>query len=154
VQSLSGICELQRGNLGKGLQLIEDAILGEDNRGYRTGADWFRLNLAEVYLEIIAGNKKLPFVILLKNLPVLLTVIFTAESRVRTLTAQALENPHFDPGGFHVGRARMLLGLLDKRKKRHVTALGHLSEAKRILSQFGQTPILSRVETALAELRQ
>jgi len=31
-------------------------------------------------------------------------------------------------------------------------ALQHLTEAKRILEQFGQTPILARVEAALAEL--
>jgi class 3 adenylate cyclase len=38
--------------------------------------------------------------------------------------------------------------------RRRNLALQHLTEAKRILSQFGQTPILARVETALAELGQ
>jgi len=33
-------------------------------------------------------------------------------------------------------------------------AVEHLAEAKRILSQFGQSPILARVEVALAELEQ
>ena len=46
----------------------------------------------------------------------------------------------------------MILGLLYKTKKRRALALQHLTEAKRIFSQFGQSPILSRVETALAEL--
>jgi hypothetical protein len=46
----------------------------------------------------------------------------------------------------------MILGLLYKTKKKRPLALQHLSEARRILSQFGQTPILARVETGLAEL--
>jgi hypothetical protein len=48
----------------------------------------------------------------------------------------------------------MLLGLLYKSKKKRALALRHLTEVKRIFSQFGQTPILARVETALADLGQ
>jgi hypothetical protein len=44
--------------------------------------------------------------------------------------------------------------MLYKTKKKRVLAVQHLTEARRILSQFEQTPILSRVETALAELGQ
>jgi hypothetical protein len=46
----------------------------------------------------------------------------------------------------------MLLGLFYKAKKKRPPAVEHLTKAKRILSQFGQSPILERVETALAEL--
>jgi hypothetical protein len=48
----------------------------------------------------------------------------------------------------------MIRGLFYKVKKKRAPALEHLTEAKRILSQFGQTPILARVDTALAELKQ
>jgi len=48
----------------------------------------------------------------------------------------------------------MILGLLYKIKNKCALALEHLTEAKRILSQFGQTPILARVDAALAELGQ
>jgi hypothetical protein len=48
----------------------------------------------------------------------------------------------------------MILGLLYKAKKKRALAIQHLTEAKRRLSQFGPTPILARVETALAELGQ
>ena len=48
----------------------------------------------------------------------------------------------------------MILGLLYKAKRKRALAVQHLTEAKLIFSQFGQTPILARVETALAELGQ
>jgi hypothetical protein len=57
-----------------------------------------------------------------------------------------IEDPHIDPEGIHVGRAQMTLGLLYKNKRKRRLALRHLTEARRILSQFGQTPILARVE--------
>jgi hypothetical protein len=62
--------------------------------------------------------------------------------------------PHYDPDGFQIGRSEMILGLLYKTKRKPTLAVQHLTEAKRILSQFGQTPILARVQTALAELGQ
>ena len=46
----------------------------------------------------------------------------------------------------------MGLGLLYKAKKKRALAVQHLTEAKRIESQFGPTPMLARIETALAEL--
>ncbi|HXW31264.1 MAG TPA: hypothetical protein VEK55_18025 [Xanthobacteraceae bacterium] len=107
-----------------------------------------------MYLQIIAGNEKPPLLTLLKNFPVLFKVMVTAPSRIRELTTHVLENPDFGRSGFYVGRAQMILGLLYKTKKKRALALQHLSEARPILSQFGQTPILARVDTALAELGQ
>jgi len=48
----------------------------------------------------------------------------------------------------------MILGLLYKIKKKHTLATHHLTEARRILSEFGQSPMLARIETALAEIRK
>jgi hypothetical protein len=46
----------------------------------------------------------------------------------------------------------MILGLLYKAKKKKALAAGHLSEARRIVSAFGPSPMLTRIEAALAEL--
>jgi hypothetical protein len=76
--------------------------------------------------------------------------MLTAPSRIRAMMTLVLENPQFHPAGHHVGHAQMILGLLYKTKKKHALAVQHLTDARRILSQFGQTPILARVEAALA----
>ena len=77
-----------------------------EEEGYRVAADWYRLFLCEVYLQIIAGNEKLPIVVLLKNLPIILNVMVTAPSRIRALMTRFLEDPHFDATGYFPGRAR------------------------------------------------
>ena len=154
------VCKILQGNIRDGLRLIEEAILRREKEGYRAMADLSRLNLAEIYLQIIAGNEKPPYrpfrnlPTLLRNLPILVRVMMTAPSRIPDLLKRVLANPHFDPAGHHIGRAQMILGLFYKVKKKRALALQHLTEAKRILSQFGQTPILGRVETALAQLRK
>jgi tartrate dehydrogenase/decarboxylase/D-malate dehydrogenase len=56
--------------------------------------------------------------------------------------------------GHHAGHAEMILGLLYKAKKKRELAVQHLIKAKEILSPFGQTPMLARLDTALAEVRQ
>ena len=97
--------------------MLEEGILSQEKEGYRTAADWYRINLSEVCIQIIAGNEELPLVTLLKNLPIILKVMATASSRIRALITHVLQNPHFDPAGHHVGHAKMILGLLYKTKK-------------------------------------
>jgi hypothetical protein len=52
----------------------------------------------------------------------------------------------------HIGRVETILGLLYQVKNKRALALQHLTEAKRIASQFGTTPTLAKIEEALAKL--
>ena len=152
IDPMLALCKILQGNIAEGMHIIEELILRREKEGYLGNANWCRLNLAEVYLEIIAGNEKPRFMVLLKNLPILLKVMVTGSSRIRALITRVMEHPQIDPEGHFIGRAQMVLGLLYKAKKRAL-ALQHLTEAQRIISQFGQTPMLARIDTALAELR-
>jgi hypothetical protein len=58
----------------------------------------------------------------------------------------------FDPAGQFIGRAEFILGLLYKTKRGHVQLIEHLRRAKSILSQFGKSPLLERVEQSLLEM--
>jgi class 3 adenylate cyclase len=147
-----GVGKSLHGSIAEGLHRIEQAICRCEEEGTRDFADWCRLILAEVYLRIIAGKERPAFSTLLRNLPILLKVMATANWRVTALVMASIDNPRLHPEGFHRGRAEMILGLFYKVKKKRALALQHLTEAKRILSLFGQTPILARVDTALAEL--
>jgi tetratricopeptide (TPR) repeat protein len=150
----TAVCKILQGDIGGGIRLLEEAIARNETQGYRTSADWNRLTLCEVYLQIISGNEKLPFLSLLKNLPTVVKVMVIAPAPIRSLMARLLENPQIHPNGHFVGRAQMMLGLLCKIRKERALAIKHLSEAKRILSAFGETPIYARLNAALAELGQ
>jgi hypothetical protein len=147
-----GVCKVLQGNIGRGIRSLEEAISRREREGYQSAAGWYRLFLSEVYLQIIAGNEKLPLVTLLKNLPALVKVMLTASSRVPALLTAVRDTPHFDPESHHAGRIEMVLGMLCKAKNKPAPAIQHLTESRRILSKFGQTPILARVDVALGEL--
>jgi tetratricopeptide (TPR) repeat protein len=153
-EPMLGVYKVLQGNMAEGLHIFEQLISQFEEEGYQMAATWNRFNLAQAYLEIIAGHEKPKFIVLLRNLPFLLKIMLTASSRIEALTASIQTVPHYDPDGFLIGKSEMIVGMLYKTKKKHAVAARHLNEAKRILTQFGQTPILARVETALAELRQ
>jgi tetratricopeptide (TPR) repeat protein len=149
-----GVSEVIQGNIRCGIRMLDEAISKRQKEGYPAVADWYRLFLSEVYLQIAGRSEKLPLPALLRNLPILLVVMVTASSSIRALLMRVMENPRFDPVGHHIGRAHMILGLLYKAKKRRALAVQHLTEAKRITSQVGQSPMLARIDVALAELGQ
>ena len=148
-----GVCKIFQGNIASGIHLIENTIVRREEEGLRDAADLARLSLAEIYLQIIAGNETPPFAVLLRNLPIILKVKITASARIQALITRVLRNPHFDLHGHHVCRAQMILGLLYKVKKTRTLAVQHLTEARRIASQFGPTPMLAKIDAALAELQ-
>ena len=147
-----GVAMVLNGNIGGGIRWLEQSILRREQEGYRVCADWFRLFLCEVYLEVISGKEKPPINVLFRNIMTLAKVMFTAEKRILALVERVRQNPHFDPNGHMIGRVEMILGLLFKIRKKQVLAAEHLSEAERIISQFGPTPMLAKIEAALAEL--
>ena len=75
----------------------------------------------------------------MRNLAILLMILLTGPSQIRTLIEHVQENSHFDLAGHHIGRAQMILGLLYKAKKNRALSVQHLTSAQRIFSQFGQT---------------
>ena len=153
-EGVMAIGKVLQGNIGEGIRLLEEAISRREKEGYRVAADWYRLFLAETYIQIISGNEKPGLFPLLRNMPAILKVMIIAASRISALTKSVFSNPHFYSDGHFIGRGHLLLGLFYKAKRKRPLAVEHLTEAKRILSKFGQSPLLARVETALAELGQ
>jgi hypothetical protein len=151
-EGIWGVAMVLQGEIGAGIRWLRQAAARREQEGYATMADWYRLFLCEIYLEIISGKDKPPMRVLLRNFFTLAAVTNTAQKRIRALVERVRQNPRLDPDGCHIGRCEMILGLLYKAKRRPALAIQHLTEAKRILSQSGSTPVLAKIEAALAEL--
>jgi len=147
-----GVALVLDGQVSAGIRWTEQAILRRDNERYRRAADWYRLFLCEIYLEIISGTKKPPANVILRNMLTLITIMFAAQKRIVELVEQVRRNPEFDPNGQNIGWCEMILGLLYKAKQKRTLAVQHLTEAKRIVAQFGPSLMLSRIDAALAEI--
>ena len=152
VDGVWGVSLLMKGEIGKGILWAKQALVRREREGYREAAELTRMALCEIYLEIISGKEKVPLSVIVRNLRTLIVVMFTAGKRIPALIATVRQNPQIDPNGFHVGRCEMILGLLYQVKKKRALAVQHLTEARRIVSQFGSTPMLAKIDAALAEV--
>jgi hypothetical protein len=151
-EGIWGVALVLHGEIGSGIRSMKQSIVNREREGYFAVADWYRMFLCEIYLEIIVGAEKPPAMVICRNILTIAAVTFTAEKRICALVEKARQNPQIDPNGHHVGRCEMILGLLYKAKKKRSLAVQHLTEAKRIASQYGRTPMLAKIEAALAAL--
>jgi len=147
-----GVLTALKGELAKGISIIQTAIASAHRDRWRAAEDWAKLFLCEVYLEVLFAKERPSLAILLKNLPAIIWIFFTGRSAIEKLISEVQHNSQFDPDGHHIGRAEMILGLLYKGTNRRSLAVHHLTQAQRILSQLGPTPIVTRVQRALIEL--
>jgi class 3 adenylate cyclase len=152
IDGIWGIALILQGKISAGIRWIEQSILKREQEGFRFYADWLRIGLCEVYLEVLSGTEKAPAAVIARNILTLASIMFTAQRRVPMLIMQVRQNPRFDQNGINIGRCEMILGLLYKAKKKRALAVQHLTEANRIISQFGPSPTLTKVEAALAEV--
>jgi class 3 adenylate cyclase len=150
--NLWGVGLAMNGRIDEGLRYIEQTISRREKEGYRASADWCRLFLCEVYLDILSGKGKPSLGLFLRNFRSLASVLTFGAKRIRVLIEQVRSNPQFDRDGHFIGRAEMILGLLYKAKKKKALAQTHLTEARRIVSAFGPSPMLARIDAALGEL--
>jgi class 3 adenylate cyclase len=147
-----GIALITNGEIGAGIRWIEQSIIKREREGFRRIANWHGMFLCEVYLEIISGKEKAPIKVLVRNALTLVIVMLRAQKRISSLVDRVRQNPQFDPNGHFIGRCELILGLLYKARKKRVLAVQHLTEAKRIAAQFGPTPMLAKIDAALAEV--
>jgi hypothetical protein len=152
VGGIWGVALVIQGQIHKGIHCIEQTISRCDRESFFFLADFYRLILCEIYLEIITGKEKAPLPVLLRNAPTLVAVLYTAQWRIHALVERVRQNPQLDPNGIHIARVETILGLLYKVKKKRSLALRHLTDAKRIASQFGPSRMLTKIERALAEI--
>lgn len=147
-----GVALVMNGRIGEGLRRIEMSVGRREKEGYKAAADWNRLFLCEIYLGILSGQGGASLGVLVRNIRSLTGVLIFGEKRIVALVEQVRSNPQFDRDGHYLGRAEMILGLLHKTKKRKAPAMQHLTEARRIINPSGPSPMLTRIEVALAEL--
>lgn len=140
------------GRIDEGLCSIETTIANREAEGYMAAADWSRLYLCEIYLAIMSGEGEASLSVLVRNFRSLAKVLMFGAGRIEALVARIRTNRQFDPEGHYIARAEMILGLLYKLKKRRAKAAMHLIEARRIFQMSGPSAILTRIETALAEV--
>jgi tetratricopeptide (TPR) repeat protein len=150
--TMLGVAYALKGRIADGLRQIERAVQKRTDEGTKVSADWARLFLCEMYLAILTGEGGASAGVFLRNFRSILWVLFFGEKKLVAMLDEVRSNPQFDEKGHYIARCDMILGLLYKARKKKQLAVQHLSKARVIVETAGQSPMLSRIDTALAEL--
>jgi len=150
--TMQGIALVMDGRISAGLRHIEGCIAQREKEGYRVAADWNRLTLCEAHLAILSGSGHASPGVLARNIFSLSGIFLFGPRRILALVERARSNPQFDADGQHIGHAEMVLGMVNRARGRKRSAIEHLTAAHRIVALSGASPMLLRIETALAEL--
>ncbi len=150
--TMLGVAYALNGQIAEGLRQIEATIQKRTDEGTKVSADWARLFLCEMYLAILTGEGGGSVAVLLRNLRSIARVMLFGEKELVSMIAEVRQNPQFDDKGHYVARCDMILGLLYKARKKKPLAVEHLTKARVIVETAGQTPLLSRIDEALADL--
>ena len=133
------------GAFGRGVRLCEKYVREQEAAGYQMVADWGRINLAEVYLEMLSSEQRPPLQTILRNAIFLLLVKFSGRARIRRLLQKASENTQFSERGILKARIEFGLARLYCLQRRTVLAKDHLARAKRVAEQLCADAMLARI---------
>nr|WP_321250768.1 AAA family ATPase [uncultured Ruegeria sp.] len=150
--TMLGVAYALNGQVAAGLQQVENAIRKRTDEGTQVSADWARLFLCELYLAILTGEGESSLGVFLKNFRSVVWVMIFGEKKLIQMIAEIRKNPQFDDKGHYIARCDMIMGLLYKARKKRQLAFEHLTKARVIVETAGQTPMLARIDAALADL--
>jgi len=150
--TMLGVAYALNGQVAKGLRQVEWAIQKRTDEGTQVSADWARLFLCEMYLAILTGEGGGSLKVLIRNFRSILWVMLFGRKRLIAMIEQVRRNPQFDDNGHYIARCDMIMGLLYKARKKKSQAKDYLTKARVIVESAGRSPMLSRIDAALAEL--
>jgi hypothetical protein len=134
------------GAFSQGIRLCEKCIREQEAAGYQNAAEWARLNLAEIYLEMLTSEQKPPLKIILKNVLFLLRLKVSGPARINRLLDKADKNTHFSEWGIIRARIELSFARLYAIRGHSVLAHNHLARAKRIAEGLCTEALLARID--------
>ena len=152
-----GVAKVLSGEVKAGLSWLHGFIrrgelASRREPGTRNTAELAGLALAEVYISMLEGGRRVPLRVLLKNLVPLVVARIRASREAERLLDSVMRSPFYDPNGMFRGRIEFNLGRLQLVRKRPDLARAHLERARAAALAQKANNILAKIDTALASL--
>jgi class 3 adenylate cyclase len=146
---------LMRGELKRGVRRLESIIqMCETKYGYQVYADWARLFLAEFYVSLLHGARRLSFGVIMKHPLFILNAKRVAPKKADSLLRVALKNPQFGDRGVVRARIDFNFGLIYKAVRRLDLARAHLLEARKFALAQEATAMIAKIDATITSLSE
>jgi class 3 adenylate cyclase/tetratricopeptide (TPR) repeat protein len=152
LESPRGVALIETGRVAEGVRLIERTIAARDASGDRTQAAFARILLAEVYIQILAGGRKPPMAVLIRNLPALAAARLRGTRRAAALLETAASHRQLSRDGVAIARIDFDRGQLFALRGKRGEARECFERARGVARNQGLDGLRQRSEAALAKL--
>jgi class 3 adenylate cyclase/tetratricopeptide (TPR) repeat protein len=152
LESPRGVALIETGRVAEGVRLIERTIAARDASGDRTQAAFARILLAEVYIQILAGGRKPPMAVLIRNLPALAAAKLRGTRRAAALLETAASHQQLSRDGVAIARIDFDRGQLFAMRGKRREARECFERARGVAHSQGLDALWRRSEAALAKL--
>lgn len=152
-----GVAKILSGEVRAGLSWLHAFIRRGElasrlEPGIRNTAELAGLALAEVYLSMLEGGRRMPLRMLLKNLVPLMAARIRAVGQVERLLDNVARSPFYDPNGMFHARIEFNRGRLLLVRKRPDLARAHLERARAAALAQKARNIVTKIDAALVSL--
>ena len=147
-----GVALIEIGRISDGIRVVQRAIAARDAVGDRTLAGFARILLAEIYIRVLSGGRRLPLRVILRNLPTLVAARLRGARRANALIERAAENAQWDADGATSARIDFNRGELWRLRRRPAKARECFERACRAAEAQGLDKLRRRSEEELARL--
>jgi hypothetical protein len=141
-----------RGKPRQGIQWLEDSIRRAEDTGSPVAADWARLTLGDLYVEMLTSKQRPPLAFVVRNIGFLLAIKFQGPGRALAAYERVLRNPQIGKSGVLAARAHAGMGAIHKLQKRSDLARQHLTIARTLCEGLGGAPISLKIRRLLDDL--
>jgi class 3 adenylate cyclase len=149
-----GVMLALQGRLTEGVRYLEDRIAKSTRLGYRLHAEWTRIVLAQLYLDVLTSEERPALGLILRNLFFIIRVKASGARTVISLLETTLKYPNFNAEeGFWKGQIYFLMGLAYKHMGKIETARDLFLKGKNIMAQRGDSMVLRRAEQEIAKMQ-
>jgi class 3 adenylate cyclase len=144
-----GVALVMCGRISEGIRTVKQHIARRDAAGDVGSADWGRITLAEIYIEIMTAKEKPKASTLLQNAWTLLGVLFFGVGRANALLREAAARQHWSDRGVVFARMNFDLGVLSMLKKKRADAESYFKKARVAAEGQGADKLVLKIDTAL-----
>ncbi|MDR4498995.1 MAG: AAA family ATPase [Candidatus Scalindua sp.] len=147
-----GAAMIQAGEMAAGVRWIETAIRRFEAWGCEGSSIFGKLVLGEIYLQMVTVERKIPLLMILRNLGFLLRTLPFAARKARHHLEEVVQRARKTGMPEFLARSLLNLGLLCKAKKRYEEARQYLEEAQQIVEPLELLSLREKIDTALESL--
>jgi class 3 adenylate cyclase/tetratricopeptide (TPR) repeat protein len=147
-----GVALIETGRISEGIRLFEQMVAAREAAGDLSAAAFARILLAEVYIEILSGDRRAQTSVILRNLPTLAVARLRGARRASALLETAASHKQFSDGSAAIARIDFGRGQLFAMRGKRAQARSCFERARGVADAHGLDALRQRSELALARL--